>query len=75
MNNVIDFPKNLNYKVLFSLPKQKIIEMRKGPDDDFEVEIKGQYGVAIVKAVGKTNATGRIRKVFPSCEIVEVTKV
>ena len=75
MNNIIDFPKDIDYKVLFNLPKGKVIELRKNREDDFSLHINGRHGTAFLKAHGKINATGIIQKVFPSCEIVEVTKV
>ena len=37
MNNVIDFPTNIKYKVLFNLPQGKVIQISKSPEDDFDV--------------------------------------
>ena len=75
MNNVIKFPKNIKYKVLFNLPQGKIIEISKSPEDDFDVTINGGHGEAVVPATGKKGASGKIQKVFPTCEIVEVESV
>ena len=75
MNNVIDFPKDIDYKVLFNLPKGKVIQLRKSPEDDFSLEISGNHGTAILKASGKSSATDKVQKVFPSCEIVEVNQM
>ena len=71
MNNVIDFPSNCGFKVLFNLPKDKVIAMRKTAEDDFDIEISDGHGIAYVRATGKVNAAGRIKKVFPNAEIVE----
>ena len=75
MNNVINFPKDIEYKVLFSLPKGKVIQVNKEPQDDFEISIEGTHGSAVLLANGKQSASGRIQKIFPSCEIVEVLKI
>jgi len=75
MNNVIDFPKNIDYKVLFNLPTGKVLKINKGPDDDFDVSISGGHGEAVVPASGKTGASNKIQKVFPTCEIVEVHRL
>ena len=75
MTNVIDFPTNVKYKVLFNLPQGKVIQISKSPDDDFDVTINGPHGEAVVPARGKDSAGGVIQKCFPTCEIIEVTKV
>ena len=75
MNNIIDFPKDVKYKVLFNLPRGKVIKISKGAEDDFDVTINGRHGEAVVPARGKESAGGVIQKCFPSSEIVEVTKV
>ena len=75
MNNVIEFPTSIKYKVLFNLPQGKVIQISKSPEDDFDVSISGGHGEAVVPATGKKSAGGVIQKCFPSCEIVEVTKV
>jgi len=75
MSNVIDFPKEIEYKILFNLPKGKVIQLRKGPEDDFDLEISGSHGTAIIKAKGKASASGKVQKIFPSCEIVDVLKL
>ena len=75
MGTVIDFPTNINYKVLFNLPKDKVLRINKGPNDDFDVSISGGYGEAVVPASGKTGASNKIQKVFPTCEIVEVQRM
>ena len=75
MNNVIDFPSDCGFKVLFNLPKDKVIAMRKSAEDDFDIEISDGHGIAYVRATGKVNAAGRIKKVFPSAEIVETTLI
>ena len=49
--------------------------MRKGPEDDFDIEIKENHGTAWIKATGKDNAKSRLLKVFPGSEIIEVTIV
>ena len=72
MNNVVEFPTNLKYKVLFNLPTGKITKINKGPEDDFDVTISGGHGEAVVPATGKKSASGRIQKCLPSCEIVQV---
>ncbi len=75
MNNVIEFPTNIKYKVLFNLPTGKVLKINKSPEDDFDVTISGGHGEALVPATGKESAGGVIQKCFPTCEIVEVTKV
>ena len=75
MGTIIDFPTNINYKVLFNLPKGKVLKINKGPDDDFDVSISGGHGEAVVPASGKTGASNKIQKVFPTCEIVEVHRL
>jgi len=75
MNNIIDFPKDVKYKVLFNLPQGKVIQISKGAEDDFDVTINGGHGEAVVPATGKESAGGLIQKCFPSCEIIQVTKV
>ena len=75
MNNVVEFPTNLKYKVLFNLPTGKITKINKGPEDDFDVSISGGHGEALVPANGKKSASNIIQKCFPACEIVEVNKV
>ena len=74
MNNVISFPKDIEYKVLFSLPQGKVIQVNKEPQDDFEISIEGTHGSAVLLANGKQSASGRIKKIFPTCEIVEVQR-
>lgn len=75
MTNIIDFPTNVGYKVLFNLPAGKVLTMRKGPEDDFDIEIKENHGTAWIKATGKDNAKSRLLKVFPGSEIIEITIV
>ena len=75
MNNIIDFPTDIKYKVLFNLPRGKVIQISKGAEDDFDVTINGGHGEAVVPARGKASAGGVIQKCFPSCEIVEITQV
>ena len=75
MNNVVEFPTNLKYKVLFNLPTGKVLKINKGPEDDFDVTISGGHGEAVVPATGKKSASGKIQKCFPACEIVEVQKL
>ena len=75
MSNVVEFPTNLKYRVLFNLPTGKVLKINKGPEDDFDVTINGGHGEAVVPATGKKGASGKIQKVFPTCEIVEVEPV
>lgn len=75
MNNVVDFSSDVEYKVLFSLPKGKVVHLRKTPSDDFSIQLEGQHGSAVIKGLGKTGASSRIKKIFPTCEIVEVQKL
>lgn len=75
MSNVVEFPTNLKYRVLFNLPTGKVLKINKGPEDDFDVTINGGHGEAVVPATGKKGASGKIQKVFPTCEIVEVESV
>ena len=75
MSNIVEFPTNLKYKVLFNLPTGKVLKINKGPEDDFDVTINGGHGEAVVPATGKKGASGKIQKVFPTCEIVEVQPV
>jgi len=75
MNNVVDFPTNLKYRVLFNLPSGKITKINKGPQDDFDVSISGGHGEAVVPANGKRSASGIIQKCFPACEIIEVKPI
>jgi len=76
MNNVIPFPtKNSSWKVLFNLPKGKVLKINKGPHDDFDLEIQGDTGTALIDAKGRSGAAGRIKCVFPKCEIINVTRL
>tara|TARA_B100000614_G_scaffold194195_1_gene175402 strand:- start:1151 stop:1378 length:228 start_codon:yes stop_codon:yes gene_type:complete len=75
MSNVVDFPTNLKYRVLFNLPTGKITKINKGAEDDFDVTISNGHGEAVVPATGKKSASGVIQKCFPSCEIVEVNQL
>jgi len=75
MSNVLDFHSEVEYKVLFNLPKGKVVHIRKTPNDDFSISLKGQHGSAVIKGLGKTGASSRIKKIFPTCEIVEVQKL
>jgi len=72
MSNIIDFPTNISYKVLFTMPSGKVLKMHKSSEDDFEIEIKNNQGVAWVRANGKVNAAARVQKVFPDSKIIEV---
>ena len=53
----------------------KVLKINKGPNDDFDVTISGGHGEAVVPASGKTGASNKIQKVFPTCEIVEVEPI
>ncbi len=75
MSNIVNFPSEVRYKVLFNLPEGKVIQINKQPDDDFDVQLKGRHGYAEVTALGKEKAGSRIKKVFPTCEIVEVEQL
>ena len=75
MNNIIDFPSDISFKVSFNLPSDKVIEIHKTAQDDFDLEILYGHGIAYVKATGKLNAASRIKKVFPSAEILEATPI
>ena len=75
MSNVINFPTDCGYKVLFNLPNDKVIAMRKSAEDDFDIEISDGHGIAYVRATGKITAASKIKKVFPSAEIVETTPI
>ena len=73
MTNVINFPTDIEYKVLFNLPTGKVLKMHKGPEDNFEIQIDNGHGIAWLQATGKMNAKDRVQKVFPNSEILEVT--
>ena len=76
MSNVVEFPTNLKYRVLFNLPTGKVLKINKGAEDDYDVTISNGHGEAVnVPATGKKNAGGRIQKCFPACEIVEVNQM
>ena len=75
MGRVIDFYSDVEYKVLFSLPSDKVLPIRKTCEDDFEISITGSYGSAVIQGLGRTGASSRIKKIFPTCEIVEVQKL
>ena len=75
MSNIVDFPTSIEYKVLFNLPEGKVIQINKEPSDDFDVRLEGLHGSAVVNATGKSGASGKIKKVFPTCEIVEVQQI
>ena len=75
MSNIVEFPTNIKYKVLFNLPTGKITKINKGPEDDFDVTISNGHGEAVVPANGKRNASCIIQKCFPACEIVEVEPI
>ena len=75
MSNVVAFPQEVDWKVLFNLPPDKVIQIRKTPKDNFDVEIDGLHGSAVLKALGRASAVGRIKSIFPTCEIVEVMKL
>ena len=45
MSNVIHFPLDLKFKVLFELPEEKILRMNKTKAENCKIEIDGQlYG-------------------------------
>lgn len=75
MSNVIEFPNDVGYKVLFSLPEGKVLKMNKTANDDFAIEIKETHGTAWVRASGKNTAANRVKGVFPDSEIVEVVRL
>jgi hypothetical protein len=75
MGIVIDFHSDVEYKVLFSLPQDKVLPIRKTCNDDFEILITGSHGSAVIQGLGRTGASGRIKKIFPTCEIVEVQRL
>jgi hypothetical protein len=75
MNNVINFSTNISYKVLFNLPDDKVIEVHKTAQDNFDLEISQGKGVAYIRASGKKSAANKIQKVFPSAEIIEATPI
>tara|TARA_X000001036_G_scaffold436354_1_gene479335 strand:- start:352 stop:579 length:228 start_codon:yes stop_codon:yes gene_type:complete len=72
MGDILEFPTNIKYRVLFNLPTGKLVKINKGAEDDFDVTISNGHGEAVVPATGKKNASGVIQRCFPSCEIVEV---
>ena len=51
MSNVVNFPSEIKYKVLFNLPKSKVIKINKEPQDDFDVQLEGRHGYAEVLAL------------------------
>ena len=57
------------------MPDDKVIQIHKTAQDNFDLEISEGKGVAYIRASGKTNAADRIQKVFPGAEIVEATPV
>lgn len=72
MTNIIEFPTDISYKVLFTMPSGKVLKMNKTAQDNFEIEIKNNHGTAWVRANGKTRAAERVQSVFPDSEILEV---
>lgn len=75
MGSVVDFYSKIEYKVLFSLPLDKVLPIMKTSDDDFEIQITGSHGSAVIQGLGRTGASSRIKKIFPTCEIVEVQRL
>ena len=73
MSNVINFSTNISYKVLFNLPDDKVIQIHKTAQDNFDLEISEGNGVAYINANGKRVAESRLQRVFPSAEIIETT--
>jgi hypothetical protein len=74
MSNVINFPSDLKFKVLFELPEDKILRMDKTKAENCKIEIDGQYGTAIVHSINNQRAVKTLLDVFPSAIIIETTK-
>lgn len=75
MTNVIEFDRKTDFKVLFTLPTGKVLQLNKTAEDDFDIEINGGNGVAYISANGKHVAESRLQRVFPSAEIIETTVI
>ena len=71
MSNIIQF--RCEFRVLFNLPDEKVVHIRKSCHDDVEVNIADGHGIAIVKSAGKLNAVTKVKQVFPSAEIIETS--
>jgi|TARA_B110000503_G_scaffold143084_1_gene242488 hypothetical protein len=74
MGQVIDFPVNFAFKVLFELPKNKILRIDKRSSDNCSIAIDGQYGTAEVKAPNKLTAVNLVKRIFPAAKIIETAK-
>lgn len=71
MGEVVDFELR-NYNVLFNLPDQKIIHLRKRSNDNVTITIDGDHGTAMLQATTKRAAEARLKRIFPDCIIVDV---
>lgn len=74
MGQVVDFAMR-DYAVLFNLPDQKIIHLRKRSSDDVHIIIDGEHGTANLKATTKRAAEAKLKKIFPDCIVVEVQTI
>jgi len=74
MSNIVTFsPRTFN--ILFNLPDEKIIHMKKSSKDNVEIHIDGQHGSAQLKATTKHSAEKQLKKIFPKCIIIEVNAI
>lgn len=73
MTNVIEFNRALDFKVMFNLPQNKVINVHKTAEDNFDIELKDGHGTAYVSANAKSAAEQRVQRVFPGAEIIETT--
>jgi len=73
MTNVIEFNRALDFKVMFNLPQNKVVNVHKTAEDNFDIELKDGHGTAYVSANAKSAAEQRVQRVFPGAEIIETT--
>ena len=69
MNNVVEF-KLRNFEVLFMLPIDKIVKLRKTRNDSITIQMSGNTGTARVKATTVNSAKQCLTKVLPDSKII-----
>lgn len=74
MGQVINFPINFNFKVLFELPEEKILQIDKRSHDACSISIDGQYGTVELSAPNKLKAVDTVKRIFPAAQIIETIK-
>lgn len=69
MTNIIEF-KLRKFEVLFMLPLDKIIKLRKTRYDDITIRMSGNTGTARINATTAGSANKCLAKVLPDSKII-----